>query len=551
MSVLNYEPSLKMAFADEPFFPADEEKVLDLSDLSVPTDIDEGVTYFVKFYSGEVPPFFERAAFCQRKFHDNVYELNFRNYVGLSKIGKLRLHIYNKKITNDLYEAMLDELARQYASLVFSFNTPVGQHYSKSGIGKDSAFIEYLFLKKYLLNDTPNIDAITNIFLYNPHRKIDKELYKCSIQECHTVDVAIAHVLLNSQMVTLRSDHALQATTLGHLLKQKTGKKVYPVEAAREVKFQTVDTNENRFVKFFLQELLQKIESISKEIGAEKVSYLNPDIREHLDSLNKKINHFLAHNMWQEVGPMRFLPVNSQVLQRRDGYRQLFSLYSLLQLATHCNFLHSDFENLIEIKDVPTLYEYWCFFQIKSIIDKFSTAIQVNAIVHETSVEHKLSQGICIEYQNGVNLYFNKTYSGSNGINCSNLKQTSYQTGTSYSHDLRPDIVVEKNDQKLIFDAKYKGKRSGFYCEDEDGTIHSWKNEDIDKMHTYREAIKNVVGSFILFPGTKCIIYPAHSSSKNFESVGALPIRPYLDAEPNTVNIENIKTLISEFFISV
>jgi len=552
MYVFNYDPELRMAFSNDPSSFPDEDEVSNLSELSTPLDIEEGQTYFLKFYSNEIPIFIENSAFYQRKLHDNVHELNFKNFVGLSRIGKLNLKIHNKKITNDLYESMLDELAAEYASLIFSFSSPVGQHYSKSGIGRDSAFLYYLFLKKYLLNSTPDIDSITNIFLYNPHRKMEKELLQCPIQECDTADSTIVDTILNSSMVTLRHDHFLQTTMLGKILKQKTGKRLYPVNAVKEIKLHTFDTNENRFIKFFLQELLQKIEIISKAIGLENNSYFNPDIHNHLDLLNKKINHFLAHNMWQEVGQMSFLPANSQVLQRREGYRQLFSLYSLLQLSSHCDFAQFDFENLIEIKNLPTLYEYWCFFQIKTIIDSFSTIVKINKIVHETPIEHKLSEGLCIEYGNGINLYFNKTYPESSGIKDLNLNQVSYQTGTSYSHNFRPDIIIEKNNQKLIFDAKYKGKRSsGFYGENEDGTIQFWKNEDIDKMHTYREAIRNVAGSFILFPGKNSIIFPAHNSTKNFEGVGAFPIRPNIDKTPNTAEIKNIKTLIAEFLDEV
>jgi predicted component of viral defense system (DUF524 family) len=32
-------------------------------------------------------------------------------------------------------------------------------------------------------------------------------------------------------------------------------------------------------------------------------------------------------------------------------------------------------------------------------------------------------------------------------------------------------------------------------------SVWTWKPEDINKMHTYREAITGVAGSFVLFPG--------------------------------------------------
>lgn len=60
-----------------------------------------------------------------------------------------------------------------------------------------------------------------------------------------------------------------------------------------------------------------------------------------------------------------------------------------------------------------------------------------------------------------------------------------YQTSESYSHSLRPDIVIVKDGkEKLILDAKYKGKRGdgGFYGEETEGAIDSYKEEDLDKL---------------------------------------------------------------------
>jgi predicted component of viral defense system (DUF524 family) len=122
--------------------------------------------------------------------------------------------------------------------------------------------------------------------------------------------------------------------------------------------------------------------------------------------------------------------------------------------------------------------------------------------------------------------------------------------GVSYSHTLRPDIVLERNGQKLIFDAKYKGKRPGFYCEGENGTIQKWKDEDIDKMHTYRDAIKGATGCFILYPGTENIIYPRQVGGSSIDGVGALSLRPGISAEKGRCANGNIKNVIETFLES-
>ncbi|MEA1896406.1 MAG: DUF2357 domain-containing protein [Bacteroidota bacterium] len=550
MPVINYEPSLRMALSGDPFFP-DEKIAADFSDLSQPTELEEWQSYYVRFYGDTIPPLFSSNSFCRKAFQGNIFEVNFRNFVGLLKIGRLQLKIHNKKISNELYEVMLSELAEQYASLVFSFGTPVGQHYSKSAPGEDPAFIEYLFLKKYLLGQSPDLDAINALFLHNPHCIFKTETIRCAIQDCHTADAAIIHSIMRSPTVSLRQGHPLLQTRLGSIFNARVGSRLFPSETARVVKYETVDTNENRFIKHFMQELLRKIESLQRELVPGNGSSLNPDIQDDLNTLRQKIFHFLSLGMWQEVGPLKFIPANSQVLQKRDGYRQLFSLYSLLQLATSCDFLQTDFDHLVETKDVPTLYEYWCFFQIKNILDTISSASSIDQIINKNPLEYTLTTALKIIYKNGINLFFNKTFSGSSGVrNNDEYNDKSFSLGESFSHNLQPDIVIEINNRIIIFDAKYKGKRGGFYCEEDDGTISAWKEEDIDKMHTYRDAIKNVKGSYILFPGQKSALFPAHNSRNYFEGVSALSLRPGQEKKNNGADIARIRDVIQDFLVN-
>jgi predicted component of viral defense system (DUF524 family) len=275
--------------------------------------------------------------------------------------------------------------------------------------------------------------------------------------------------------------------------------------------------------------------------------YLNPDIEDHLEQMGGKIGHFLADSMWHDVGRMHLIPANSQVLQRREGYRQLFRLYSLMQLVSHCDFDTQDFKNLLETKDTPTLFEYWSFFVVKDILDSTRKVLSCKTVVSDEPIEQRVNPGICIQYEGGVSLWFNRTCAGSDGMQPSEKLDNYYFAHESYSHMFQPDIIVFKEDSLLIFDAKYKGERGGFYGEASDGTIQSWKNEDIDKMHTYREAIRNVIGAYIFYPGEKAIVYPQHDAVGTHEGVGALPLKPEAGARPVEEHLEYIKRVIHDF----
>lgn len=111
-----------------------------------------------------------------------------------------------------------------------------------------------------------------------------------------------------------------------------------------------------------------------------------------------------------------------------------------------------------------------------------------------------------------------------------------------------PTSSFLKDRRRLILDAKYKGQKGGFYGDEaQDGTIRSWRDKDIDKMHAYREAIRKVSGAFILYPGTATAIYPSHGSKNLCEGVGALPLKPIAGAKPDPRHVENIVRVLNDF----
>jgi predicted component of viral defense system (DUF524 family) len=557
MPILFYSTEVQMAVADNPMFPSEDEAAA--IGLCCPENLilQDWQTYFVKFY-GDIPVSFpkpEAGLYTQRAFPDQLFEISFRNAVGRTRIGPVCVCVKSKKITEDLYEEMLSYIADKFSNLVFSFATPLGQNYRKEKTGKDIAYIEYLFLKKYLLDASPNLDGISALIIANPHIKLYRAFCNCSIDAVTNAQPAmlINMFTASDRFASLKNGHPLLATNLGKKIAQianKTCKNLYPTEAVEERKHLTVDTNENRFVKHFLQSIPRRLNGLRDVLTSDKKSYLNPDIEQHLETMTQKIAAFLADPLWHDVSSMAFIPVGSQVLHRREGYRQLFQLYSLLQLTTKCDFSNKDdFQNILETKDTPTLFEYWSFFVIKEILDGPLKIKSCRSITSDGPLGQNVEPDLCIKYEGGISLWFNKTYRGSSerhpGIDFAGNDDSQ----GSYSHDFRPDIVIERDDKLLIFDAKFKvkGQQGGFYGENDDGSTFSWKDEDIDKMHCYREAIKGVTGAYILYPGERAVAYSAHNAKGLYEGVGALPLKPEAGARPAQRHLEGIERIIREF----
>jgi len=553
---LFYFKKEEVLISDEPSFPDDSE----LDSLSPITDgyitLDEWKTYHIKFIR-EVPDTFNQAPFITKRFDRlRIFEINFKNYVGLTRIGNVHIKIKNNKIGEELYDSILKFITCKYANLVFSFNKSVGLGYKKDKIGKDIAFLQYIFLKTFLLDHSPNIDEIFNIIHSMTHKKLISEYEQCMINEVDDTDIigSMQFLLSPDNLTILPSEHPLALTILAKNLNLRTLQRYYPKEARRTKKYYTFDTNENRFTLFFLKNIVRLLTELENSIVNISGTYLNPDISSNIGKMRKKIAYFLSNPMWNEVGVMKYIPMQSTILQKKDGYRQLFRLYSLMQLSLRYQFFTENFRNLIEIKDIATLYEYWCFFLVKDVIEEKYRPLRYNIIVSNDATEEKLIEGLHITYEHNIDLYYNYTASGSQGINLHNPELNGYEASDSCSHNFRPDIVITRHDgKKLVLDAKYKGRNNsnGFYGnEDDDGTIQRYKEEDLDKMHTYRDALKNVSGAFALYPGNNYINYPSHGAKKKFQGVGALPLRPVSSGKPNQDHIGILKYLLSDFFIN-
>jgi uncharacterized protein len=124
------------------------------------------------------------------------------------------------------------------------------------------------------------------------------------------------------------------------------------------------------------------------------------------------------------------------------------------------------------------------------------------------SEENEIIKELELNYGSELSLYYNCT-----------CPARDFGALRSYSINLRPDIMIRHGDRILVFDAKYKG----FF--DADSTIGNAKDEDILKMHAYREAIHNIWGAFALFPGIEDQVFDK-SSEFPYEGIGAIALKP-------------------------
>lgn len=118
---------------------------------------------------------------------------------------------------------------------------------------------------------------------------------------------------------------------------------------------ETVDTPENRFVKFILFTFLTFCNEVAFHPKA------NDRLKKEGQKVVERLSQYLNRNLFKEVAWPQFLPLNSPVLQRKEGYREILRAWLMYDLAAKLVWKGGDDVYAGGKRDVARLYEYWIF----------------------------------------------------------------------------------------------------------------------------------------------------------------------------------------------
>lgn len=303
---------------------------------------------------------------------------------------------------------------------------------------------------------------------------------------------------------------------------------------------QSNDTQENRFLKYALGQILEKYESLKKRIEA--LNGIGEMEKEKMQDMSDTLKHLQRHPFFRTVGRFKGLNQESLVLQRASGYSQVYHTWNLLRRA----YSLKDGIYRLQSKDIATLYEIWCFIEVSHIVRE-QLGISPDEVQHRNRME--MNGVFTWELGKGEHsrILFRK-----DGVELAELvynpKHTDRENDNiSIEHLVvptvpqKPDIVLQltKDDvQKgmkmtYLFDAKYRIKANV-------NGVDTPPDDAINQMHRYRDAIyyrdydskqlkKEVIGGYILFPGDGNPLQVANAKfqqSVKEVNIGAFPLRP-------------------------
>lgn len=182
-------------------------------------------------------------------------------------------------------------------------------------------------------------------------------------------------------------------------------------------------------------------------------------------------------------------PLGSVSMQRRRGYRELFSAWSRLGSAPGPLAL-GDVAHA-GLADAPRLYERWCALEVARAL---GVGIDDAARVAAGGASVTFALDRCVV-----------TFASQEPA-----------AARSYSLAFRPDLTLTAAGRRLHFDAKYQL--------DDEGEGDDAPSAAIAKMHAYRDAIEGTWGAFALYPaeGARVTSFAARGGG----GVGAVALRP-------------------------
>lgn len=454
--------------------------------------------------------------------------INFKNYAGSAdfslheEAGRFNffVSVLTEKLNDDTnLFGILSDLSALCAKVIFQLDSPTEIGLSAGG-GVDNSAIIFVFHLRRLLRDgrfSYAVDQITKRPAYRNKRSKRVENIAFS-SEVDLVELASNPLSLQWARGGPLANRFLGYTPIG-----------LPIIEPK-INF---DIPENQFVKSFLVGLAGRIDEIAAKLG-EGTSALRKDLHMARDYIFSA----LSMSLWQNVSASKVIPY-SMIMQQRAGYRDFSEATSTFELeVTLARALITSEDLGGELKPVWHLYQIWCFIQVVkstnvacgrpedecierifSVSDWHSDIRSGNKPIISWSVINEL--GIVT-----VELFYNKEFNGKS-TECG-IWDGSYSL--VYYPDISIAITSEHKRNWLHFDAKYRIDRKTFVSS---GRADRAKSGDIEKMHTYRDALLGTRGSYVLYPSTDTEVKifvrhadEAYREKNSIPSIGAFPLHP-------------------------
>ncbi|MFB4158966.1 DUF2357 domain-containing protein [Geomicrobium sp. JSM 1781026] len=454
-------------------------------------------------------------------------QINFGSEIGFSTFEihsnnepllTVMIEVFPAKLDykND-YKKLLDEVNDEIYNLAYHFLRRTHLH-AKIKLDGQPTLAE--FYRLFVYHFESFIKTVTRIE-QQPHHKLQKKYEWVRADKVKRLDSYGRKQLRKSARLFVEHERGIGVGD----------QKLLPTRGLNNQKQVVYNTDENQYIKWLIERLIEKLESLVKQLAGNRSSQtIDPylDVQEKVQRMIRELKQKRASTFWQEIkaAPMAQF---STVLQMAAGYRDALQIY--LTVSKGLSLFGHNYQ--MSVKNVAELYEYWTFLKIGRILKNRYTQVSQDIVSVNTNGLH-------------LNLDANRRAKRvfEHPITHEKISLTYQKRETNPTTVQLPDVVlsIDKKGKdgpfNYVFDAKY---RIDFALDD---TYYGRRynspgplEEDINTMHRYRDAIvhkkngpyeKTAFGAYVLFPFGFEEGYRNHHFYKSIGDVniGGLPFLP-------------------------
>jgi hypothetical protein len=238
-------------------------------------------------------------------------QLRLRNHAGIMDLSLdggaiFRAEVVCRKIGYlSEFQALLNEVAEFLAELLLQYDSPVSAVFDLTD-ARRANLAAILFQMRYVMAEE-NLPSAIEEALSQIHAAL---VTTASIRPIWEVEEAS----LDDLAATLDLSLLDKGGPLVGLFRGYTPRELPVTEIAEHI-----DTPENRYLKYFLEECALLAQWLAASLGEQGKSAASRET----EGWMLRLHELLADDAWRTVGLMRQFPSNSQVLLKRRGYREV------------------------------------------------------------------------------------------------------------------------------------------------------------------------------------------------------------------------------------
>lgn len=477
-------------------------------------------------------------------------------------LGSAAVEVRSRKVSyRDDYRRMLEDITDRCVDLLMELRAPAAIRAAADPGRTPRTLAQRFAFLKGLLGSQAFQNALHRVATH-PHQRWEPEETMLDTRRGFRPDARALRQLA-------RSPRRMQLPTSHHLA-AKIQSLPERIKLYRNV--QTEDTPENRFVKFALQTFSGFLGLMRQRL--DQAGSVDIRLRSELSVLGSQLDVALGSDIFRGVPAPTMLPLGSPVLQRKEGYREIYQAWLKFDMAARLVWHGGEDVYHAGQRDMATLYEYWVFFRLLDIVtDVFKLdRPAASDLIEETD------DGFGLKLKSGEQLGFDgMTFTGTRPLrarfsyNRSFSRKDKQTLEGSWTERMRPDYTLslwpadfsdkEAEAQELMvhvhFDAKYRidnieqlfgrddsdldkaGKDTDLQEEKQQQKNGRYKRADLLKMHAYRDAIRRTQGAYVLYPGS-LEKEPWRAYHEVLPGLGAFPIKPGQGDEALTKFIRDV-----------